>query len=418
MHEAAGWHPAPAHGWTLPLWYATSGGALDEQVAARSGAVIFDRSHLGRFYVTGERAAEALARALATDARRLPVGRVARAVACRADGSVLDLPWLWPLEEGRWLVVGGPRARERLLSRVTAATASTGVSDEVALYDRLAATVFLSVQGPRAAELLAEVVGPTIPEALAPGVCRELLLGGYRAAAARASDVGEDGYWLLASPEVGEQLWGSALAAGAVPAGLAAHDALRLEAGVLEAPLETPSPATPAAACLEALVDLDAPDGDPPRGLARDFPGRDALLAERAGSGPERRATALRLSGREPARVGTPVLADGAPVGACVAAAYSAALGAPIALAYLSASALGAALAVEAGGARPPRRCRCRSCGRTASERARTDLARRRGYPRCWSRISWSSCRERTWNSTRRALCSPSRVAPRASAKR
>ena len=358
LHHAAGWHPAPAHGWTLPLWYEGSGGALEEQIAARSGAVICDRSHLGRFYVTGERAAEALARALATDTRRLPAGRVARAAACRDDGSVLDLPWLWPLEAGRWLVVSGPRAQERLHSRVTAVVSSMGGSggapggaeSEIVLHDRLASTVLLSVQGPRAAELLAEVVGPTIPQALAPGACRELLLGGYRAAVARASEIGEDGYWLLASPEVGEQLWASALAAGVVPAGLSAHDALRLEAGVLEAPLELPRPATPEAAGLGTLVHLDAREGL----TERDFPGRDALLAERAAGGPERRVAALRLAGREPARPGAPVLAAGEPVGACVAAAYSEALFAPIALAYLTAEALARPLAIEIGGRHAP----------------------------------------------------------------
>jgi aminomethyltransferase len=354
LHHAAGWHPAPAHGWTLPLWYEGNGGALEEQIAARSGAVIVDRSHLGRFYVTGERAAEALAHALATDARQLPVGRVARAAACRDDGSVLDLPWLWPLEAGRWLVVSGPRAQERLHSRVTAAVSSMGPSagaePEIALHDRLASTVLLSVQGPRSAELLAEVVGPTIPQALAPGACRELLLGGYRAAVARASEIGEDGYWLLASPEVGEQLLASALAAGVVPAGLSAHDALRLEAGVLEAPLELPRPATPGAAGLDALVHLDAGEGL----VERDFPGRDALLGERAAGGPERRVTALRLAGRTPARHGAPVLAGGEPAGACIAAAYSAALSAPIALAYLTAEARAQPLAIEIGGRPAP----------------------------------------------------------------
>ncbi len=312
--------------------------------------MVADRSHLGRFYVTGERAAGVLAGALATDARRLPRGRVARAVACREDGSVLDVPWLWHLDEGRWLVISGPRTQERLLSRVTAQASAGGAAAGVALHDRLAVTVLLSLQGPRSEELLAEIVGPTIPRALAPGACRELLLGNYRAAVARASAVGEDGYWMLVSPDVGEQVWNGALTSGMVPLGLAAHDALRLEAGVLEAPLEVPRPATPEAAGLGALVDLDPPAGLGPR----DFPGRAELAAERLRGGPERRATWLRLAGREPARPGAPVLASGEVVGACVAAWYSAALAAPFALAYLAPPVLGGSLAVEVGGGAAP----------------------------------------------------------------
>ena len=41
LHMKAGWHPAPVHGWTLPLWY---GGTYDEQQSARESAVIASRS--------------------------------------------------------------------------------------------------------------------------------------------------------------------------------------------------------------------------------------------------------------------------------------------------------------------------------------------------------------------------------------
>ncbi|MEI6137162.1 MAG: hypothetical protein WCQ48_07085, partial [Chloroflexota bacterium] len=111
MHLKGGWHPAPVHSFTVPLWFR---GVYDEQESARERAVLFDRSHLGRFYVTGERAAEVLARVLATDARRLAPGTITRAVACRDDGTILDIPTLCHLDEGRWLVISGPRAQVRL----------------------------------------------------------------------------------------------------------------------------------------------------------------------------------------------------------------------------------------------------------------------------------------------------------------
>src|SRR5688572_4674788 len=116
LHIELGCHPAPAHGWSMPLWY--RGGALDEQVATRDGAGIFDRSHLGRFYVTGERASEVLDVVLATDVSRIPVGAVGRAVACEPDGSIVELPVLCHLDEGRWLVVAGPRNGDHLVSHL------------------------------------------------------------------------------------------------------------------------------------------------------------------------------------------------------------------------------------------------------------------------------------------------------------
>ena len=327
MHLKGGWHPAPVHAFTVPLWFR---GTYDEQEAARERAVIFDRSHLGRFYVTGDRAAEVLARVLATDARRLAPGTIARAVACREDGTVLDIPTLCHIDAGRWLVVTGPRAQVRLREAVEAAVRP---DDDVLVRDRLEESVLLSVQGPEAARRLEGVLGPTIPGAVPPGEAHEILLGGYRALVAHHGEIGEDGYLLLVSPEVGEHVWEQAVAAQIEPAGLAAYDVMRLEAGLIEAPTETPLPATPYHAGLDALVDLDGPEG------ARAFPGAAALRALRDAGPQERVLRGLRLIGPRLAKRGsriTAVIGDlRIDLGACVNAAYSSALGTGIAVAYL-----------------------------------------------------------------------------------
>jgi len=330
LHIELGCHPAPAHGYTMPLWYA---GALDEQVATREGAGLFDRSHLARFAVTGERAAHVLASLLATDATRIPVGEVRRAVACHEDGSIIDVPTLWHLDEGRWLVTTTPEAGDHLASHLEEAAAG----EDVVLTDRESMTALLSLQGPRAHDIAAEVFGPALIDSVGRDRCRELLLGVHRAALARTSSVGEDGYLLLLNPDDGAGIWRGLVDAGATSTGLAAHDALRLEAAVIEAPAETPSPATPFAAGLEALVDLDGVDGP------RAFPGAEAL---RHAPPPERRLTGLRLDGPRLAHRGSRVTLDGADAGACVAAGFSPTLGAGIALAYLPVS-LDASSALE-----------------------------------------------------------------------
>ena len=323
MHLRGGWHPAPVHSFTVPLWFR---GTSDEQQAARESAVILDRSHLGRFYVTGDRAAEVLARVLATDARRLAPGTIARAVACREDGTVLDIPTLCHIDPGRWLVITGPRAQVRLRLEVEAAVRP---DDDVVVRDRLEESVLLSVQGPASAVLLEGVVGPTIPGAVPLGEAHEMLLGGYRGLVAHHGEFGEDGYLFLVSPEVGEHVWEQAMAAQIEPAGLAAYDVLRLEAGMIEAPTETPIPATPYHCGLDALVDLDGPEG------ARSFPGAEALRALHATGTPERVLRGIRIEGKRLAKRGSRITSGGADVGACVNAAYSSALATGIAVAYL-----------------------------------------------------------------------------------
>ena len=323
LHLQLGCHPAPVHGWSMPLWYE---GALDEQELTRKHAGVFDRSHLGRFYVTGERAQHVLGRVLATDPQRVPVGATHRAVACREDGAILDVLTLCHLDEGRWLVVTGPRAGGELRSLVEAAARG----ERVEVHDREMATALVSLQGPLATEIFVHVFGPGFLDMVEHGRRSELLLGHHRVAVMRNSHVGEDGFWLLLNPDDGSEIWRSFLDAGAISAGIAAHDALRLESGVLEAPAETPAPATPEAAGLGALVDLVHRDGGVERD--REFPGARALCA--AGE-PERRIAGLRLEGPRLARAGTRVVADGHDVGACVAAGYSPALGTGIAIAYL-----------------------------------------------------------------------------------
>ena len=321
LHVALGCHPAPAHGWSMPLWY---GGVFDEHVATRAAAGLFDRSHLGRFYVTGDRASEVLDAVLATDVSRIPVGAVQRAVACEADGSIIELPVLCHLDEGRWLVVAGPRNGDHLVSHLEDAIGGR----DVVVTDRMGMTALVELAGPRAFEVMSKVLGEPLATSVEPGACRELLLGMHRAALARTTRVGEDGYWLLANPEDAEALWRPFVEEGATSAGLAAHDALRLEAGILEAPHETPRPATPLAAGLGDLVQLERVDGTP-----RDFPGADAL---RSGSTPERVATGIRLTGPRLAKPGSRVRLDGRDIGACVAAAFSPRLEAGIAVAYLT----------------------------------------------------------------------------------
>ncbi len=318
LHMKAGWHPAPVHSFTLPLWYR---GTYDEQEAARERAVIFDRSHLGRFYVTGEPAAEVLARVFATDPSRIAPGHLARAVACRDDGTVLDIATLCHLEPGRWLVVSGPRAQTSLRTLVESAVRS---GEDVAVRDRLGESVLLAVVGPGAAHALEAVVGANVPGAVPVGEAHEILLGGYRALVAHDPELGEDEFWFITSPEVGEHLWENSISVGIEPAGLAAWDTMRMESGAVEALTETPAPATPYHAGIGHLVDLDG----------RAYPGHHTL-GHVAEDGPERVLVGLRLDGPRLAKRGSRVRANGIDVGACVNAAYSGALSAGIALAYL-----------------------------------------------------------------------------------
>jgi aminomethyltransferase len=97
----------------------------------------------------------------------------------------------------------------------------------VALTDRIDDYVMLAVQGPRARELVQAISDSPLPVRMAAA---QRVLGGAETLVCGTGYTGEDGVELLCSPDDAPALWERLLHRGAVPAGLAARDTLRLEA--------------------------------------------------------------------------------------------------------------------------------------------------------------------------------------------
>jgi aminomethyltransferase len=138
-----------------------------------------------------------------------------------------------------------------------------------------------------------------------------------------------------------------------VPAGLAARDTLRLEAGMPLYGHELSPDVTPYQAGLGRVVKLDKPG---------DFVGRAALAAA-AAAAPRQVLAGLRGETRRVPRHGYAVLWDGDRCGTVTSGAPSPTLGVPIAMAYLDAAVAAAAadavpgrLAVDIRGRAEPAR--------------------------------------------------------------
>jgi len=176
-------------------------------------------------------------------------------------------------------------------------------------------------------------------------------VAGRKAWVARTGYTGEDGFEVFCRPEEAEHIWSALVSQGApaglVPAGLAARDTLRLEAGMPLYGNELGPDVTPFEAGLGRVVKFDKPG---------EFVGREALAA-RASSGPSRHLAGLTIASRRIARHGYPVLADGRTCGTVTSGAPSPTLGVPISMAYLdrpAASLAGADLSVGIRGEAVP----------------------------------------------------------------
>ena len=343
MHVSLGATMTSFAGWQMPLRYASE---TAEHLAVRRAAGLFDLSHMGEIAVAGPEAGAALDYALVGNLSALRPGRARYTMICAEDGGVLDDLVVYRLDEDEFLVIANAANTDVVFSAVRDRSAGhdarvTDATDDYAL---------VAIQGPAAAGILAPLAGGMDLGAIKyyAGAFGEV--AGHRAWVARTGYTGEDGFEVFCRPEDAVPIW-EALAsggagAGLVPAGLAARDTLRLEAGMPLYGNELGPDVTPFEAGLGRVVKFDKPG---------EFVGREALAA-RAASGPLRRLAGLTIQSRRIARHGYPVLADGEACGTVTSGAPSPTLGVPIAMAYLEPGADGDdhELAVGIRGAQVP----------------------------------------------------------------
>jgi aminomethyltransferase len=321
VHQRLGAAMTPFAGWLMPLRYTSE---TAEHLAVRRAAGLFDLSHMGELTLTGPGAAAALDYALVGNLSALRPGRARYTMICAEDGGVLDDLVVYRLGDSEFLVIANA-ANTAVVYEALAARAD-GHDTEVA--DTTQDYALVAVQGPEAAGILAPLTGLDLDQIrYYAGSFGDV--AGRRAWVARTGYTGEDGFEVFCRPEDAEAVWNALSAGGAgaglVPAGLAARDTLRLEAGMPLYGNELGPDVTPFEAGLGRVVKFDKPG---------EFVGREALAA-RASSGPIKRLAGLTIDSRRIARHGYPVLADGREHGTVTSGAPSPTLGVPIAMAYL-----------------------------------------------------------------------------------
>jgi aminomethyltransferase len=318
----------------MPLRY---GSETAEHNAVRTAAGIFDLSHMGELAVSGPDAAAALDFALTGTPSALQPGRARYTMICAPDGGVLDDLIVYRLGDAEFLIV----ANAANTAVVTQALAERAAGRDVTVRDRTDQYALIAVQGPRAAAILAPLASAEL-DALRYYASYPALLAGRQVLLARTGYTGEDGFEIFAAPDDAADLWDAIISAGAehglLPAGLAARDTLRLEAGMPLYGNELSRDVSPFDAGLGRVVRFDKPG---------DFVGR-AALAERAAAAPQRKLVGLVSRSRRVPRHGYDVLQGGARCGIITSGAPSPTLGVPIAMAYVRPDAAEVAAAADA----------------------------------------------------------------------
>ena len=340
IHRALGAKMVPFAGWEMPIQYPT--GILAEHRAVRSGAGIFDVSHMGEFEVTGPDRNAFVNRITCNDVASLAPGRVQYSGLLTTEGTFIDDCTTYRFDDRLMLVVNASN-RAKAWEHIVEQKAKEGAN--IRLRDVSEDTGLLALQGPKAQELMQPLSGFPL-ESIAYYHCAMGTVAGCQCFVSRTGYTGEDGFEIYCRWRDTVTLWNALTGAGAVPIGLGARDSLRLEMGFALYGQEIDDTITPLEAGLGWIVKLNK--GSP-------FIGREALQSQKA-RGVTRKTVGFRLHGRGIARPGYPVWYEGRQVDVVRSGGQSPSLGYSIGTTMLPADAakIGTRFEVECRGERIP----------------------------------------------------------------
>ncbi len=310
-------------GWDLPVQY--SGIALEHH-AVRTKAGIFDVSHMGEVTVEGPDAEAYLNYVITNDVTKIEPGQALYTVMCRQDGGIVDDLIVYKRSSSQFFICVNAANKDKDFSWFVEQKGSF----QVELRDLSSHYAQIALQGPKAHEVLAKILGPDISHL---GFFRflERPLLGQASIIARTGYTGEDGFEIYLPADHAPTVWNALMKEGAplglVPCGLGARDTLRLEACLALYGNDIDDSTNPVEAGLSWVVKFAKPA----------FNGKEALVRAKE-LGVKRKLSGLKLRERAIARHGYEVFtADGkVKIGEVTSGTLSPTLDFPIAMAYIN----------------------------------------------------------------------------------
>ncbi len=300
VHRSLGAKMAEFGGWDMPIEYS---GIIQEHLAVRNEAGLFDISHMGEILVEGPQSMSLVQTVTSNDVSRLQDGQVQYTALLYPEGTFVDDVLVHRMSEQSYFICINASNANKDYEWIRGHNSfSATVSDVSQQYSQLA------IQGPKAARILQRCVDIDLTPIryywFRRGKCLDI-----ECLIARTGYTGEDGFELYFSPEFSEKIWQDLLRTGAaeglIPAGLGARNTLRLEAKMALYGHEISDRVTPWEADLAWIVKMGKGN----------FIGRDSLL-EQQQNGISKKLVGFEMVGRGIGRGGYPVIIGGRAVGA------------------------------------------------------------------------------------------------------
>lgn len=227
VHVALGAKMVPFAGYDMPVQYE---GVNVEHETVRNGVGVFDVSHMGEFFLKGEKALDLIQRVGTNDASKIEIGRAQYTCMPNGKGGIVDDLIVYRMAEHEYMLVVNASNIEKdwnwLTQHNTEGVPMTNESDDYSLF---------AVQGPKTIEAIQSLTTIDLtsvkPFSFVVGTfagCNDVIISatGY---------TGSGGYELYFKNEHAQTIWDALFEAGKddgiKPIGLAARDTLRLEMG-------------------------------------------------------------------------------------------------------------------------------------------------------------------------------------------
>lgn len=225
-HIALGAKMADFAGFNMPIQYPT--GINQEHMIVRNGVGVFDVSHMGEFWVKGEKALDFLQYITTNDVSKLDAGKAQYTCMPNGKGGIVDDLIIYKYSTTKYLMVVNAGNIDKDWAWVNEHN-TFGVSLENAS-DRYAQ---LAVQGPKATEMLQLLTDADL-SAIPYYSFREWSFAGVQGVIlSNTGYTGAGGFELYFLKEYAEQIWNALFEVGKdfglAPIGLGARDSLRLE---------------------------------------------------------------------------------------------------------------------------------------------------------------------------------------------
>jgi len=319
IHESLGGKMVEFAGYYMPVQYE---GVKAEHHTVRNEVGVFDVSHMGEVFVSGEMALDFLQYITTNDVSKLTPGKIQYTCLPNADGGIVDDFLLYMTAKNNYLLVVNASNMEKDLAWInkhnTFGCTINNQSDNYSL---------LAVQGPKAIELLQELTKINLSEIKYYNFKIGAIAGIEDVILSRTGYTGEIGFELYVKNESTKQLWDAIFTTSIElkPIGLAARDTLRLEKGFCLYGNDINDTTSPIEAGLGWITKF-----------TKEFINHEELKTQKEG-GASKKLVGLEIIDKGIARKDYPITnADGKEIGIVTSGTMSPSLNKAIAMAYVS----------------------------------------------------------------------------------